>query len=306
MRVATFSRPLLGEGALNTWGSCCRSVLLRVTILLFLACACTCASGSALAAPRDHRRERDGADDRFEPYAFIGEVNNRFASEGRNLLDRRSEDDKSRVDRAVGFGFDYRVWGQDTSARQIVFGGQTVHTARTKVVASDSLASGTNQQDQFLEVLRDGTVFEALASLKIRWPFNWLSTSSGRAAVTAIYLKGQGGLIRSDVGSDDVLDNHFIGFGIEHLAGPYRDSFFELGTGRSELFEHDRRDWRFKAGASLNYTPGVDLSKGTEGGALGLFAEAWLDTDVGPGADDIQLYLGLFFDIEKVLAQYQK
>ncbi len=123
---------------------------------------------------------------------------------------------------------------------------------------------------------------------------------------TALYFKGQGGFIRSDVGSDDVLDNHFIGLGIEHLVGPYQDSFFEFGTGRTEVFERNHRDWRFKVGAGLNYRPGVDLDQGKDGEPVGLFAEAWLDADLGPGSDDMQLYMGLFFDVEKILSQYKK
>ncbi len=81
----------------------------------------------------------DTTDDRFQPYAFIGEVNNRFAGEARNVLDRRAKDDRDRVDHAAGFGFDYRVLGRTTGRWQLVFGGQTIHTARSKVAEIDSV-----------------------------------------------------------------------------------------------------------------------------------------------------------------------
>lgn len=143
-------------------------------------------------------RTPDTSDDRLAPYAFVGEVNNHFAASARNILDRRADEDKSRIDHAAGFGFDYRVLGQAASPWQLLINGQTVHPARTKLATNDSVNTATQQSDRFLEVLHDGTVLEAEASLKVRRVINTLQEGAGPAtAATAVYVKGQGGLIRS-------------------------------------------------------------------------------------------------------------
>lgn len=278
----------------------------RRELAFVLALLVTLFSITPVAAASKTPRPPDTLDDRFEPYAFIGEVNNRFAAGDRVLDPEAEDDDRKFIDHVAGFGFDYRLLGGAASPLQLVVAGQTIHSARAIVVDDTTGGVATPNPDDFLTVLRDGSTLETLASVRIRRALHWLQDGSDTVIATALFLKAQGGFIRTDVRGDDVLDSHFVGFGIEHLVGRYRDSFLEVGYGRTEIFERDRRDDRFKIGASLNYTPGADIEPGESGEEdealpVGFFAEFWFDSDLGPGSDDIQLYLGLFFDVDGIL-----
>ena len=260
--------------------------------------------GPALAKTGAKARA-DSLDDRFDPWAFIGEVNNRFASSRRDVDDGRDTDEKNRIDRTAGFGFDYRVVGAEAGQWQVMMSGETIHTVRT--IVTDTTSTSVPNTTQFLSAIRDANVFEALVNMRFRWTVNWCRSGKDSVPATAVYVKGQGGFIRTHAGDGSDLANHFVGVGVEHLIGPYKGSFVEVGTGRTELFEktpgRDFRKDRFKLGGNLNYTPGAD-STGEKDLPIGLFAQLWLDSDIGPGSDDLQLYLGLFFNIAPIFALY--
>ena len=110
----------------------------RLTLsLLFLSSCGTALPGPAFGAAGTKHTD-DTEDDRFEPWAFLGEVKNRFAA-SRGLVDQdpRDEDDKT--------------------------------------VVVDTASGSGGGSGQFLEVLRDGKALEALASVKLLRTINWIS-----------------------------------------------------------------------------------------------------------------------------------
>jgi hypothetical protein len=64
----------------------------------------------------------------------------------------------------------------------------------------------------------------------------------------------------------------------------------EFGFGRNDLFSEMRLS-RWKVDASLSKR----LSNG-----ISFFAQLVVDTDIGPGADSIQSFLGFNFDLRRI------
>lgn len=224
----------------------------------------------------------DAADESLRIYAFLGEVVDSFASSA-----RKSGDDGTAVGVTGGIEFHYVI-----VPRAMTLYAEFIHSKRQADVSAESALTGGGLTAAALEtVIESSNTLEWLGGLK-------LSRKSGDRE---IFLKIEGGFIRFADGADDVIDNHFLGLGVEHTTGKFRGSHAQFGVGRTDLFpvrggtDHwwDYLD-RWKAGAVAEYRPADDSR-------FGYFLETWLDTDVGREADDIQIYFGVFANLAEIL-----
>jgi len=246
--------------------------------------------------------------DRLDVQAFYAQVVNRFAATSRLMvLDEKND---SSTDQAIGFAFDYVLWdgrhGGRRSHYEAALFGEAVHSARiveTPCQPKDpnnpkageceptSGFKGTpDPKKDFFKLVRDASTLEWLGGATFGRYFN------GRE--TFIYMKLQGGFIRANEASDDLIDNHFMGLGIEHSGGDFDGSSAEFGWGKTDFFAPGHRNNRKKINVSLFYTPPAVKSK-----VVSFFVQGFLDSDFGPTSDDIQIYYGISFDVREILSK---
>ena len=226
-----------------------------------------------------------------------------FAGEARTYLN--PEASGTVHERGVfGFDFSYRLWdqakGNDMPAgnrwrQQTWVYGKTVHGARSAEldcnahpdvpVCSESFAVTTNPLNDGVYLLRNASSLEAF--LGVRHEFLGLNIG-GRNAARA-YIKGQVGFLTVARNVDDVVDMHHGAVGVMATNGDYRGSYIEIGLGRSDLFQTNRRK-RIKIDGRLSR----DI-----GGGVSFLAQMTVDVDGGSGGDSIQSYIGFDFDMSE-------
>jgi hypothetical protein len=280
------------------------------------------------------------ADDteRLQVDAFVGEVINNFAASARQTYvapDATSED--TTIQRLAGIQFEYRLAGRP-NAGGLRFTGLVAHGARTVEVScggspcptASPTPTATPAGSDLYAIIRDSSTLEWQGALRWVVPLNRASEdcnnaplpspspsptptasptsaakpagteSSEGCAETWLYPKVQAGFIRAKGATDDVIDNHFIGVGVEHRRGALAYSHVEVGWGRTDFFA-TKRSRRLKVDALLSYTPGLARSSTqTKEGIAGVFLKGRLDSDLGPGSDDITIFAGLRLDVSRL------
>ncbi|MEK6407825.1 MAG: hypothetical protein AABN34_12750 [Acidobacteriota bacterium] len=240
----------------------------------------------------------DDERDTFEASAYIGYAVDTFAAgDLRRYLN--PNDSGGVTERFVGgFDFGYRLIGHNNSKTQLWVYGETVHGVRSADVDCKAnpeldlcklnLFNPNNIGQATLAILRNATSLEAFTGL--RWEFATIQKGDDSAA--RMYLKGQLGLLTVAGGTDDVIDVHHIGLGVIATKGRMSNSYLEFGIGRTDLFvEHRHR--RFKVDGFLSWK----LSDNPKIGWMRPFAQITLDSDFGKGADSIQSYFGIDFEL---------
>jgi len=250
------------------------------------------------------RGDTSVADERggFEASAYVGYAIDTFAAgELRRYINPNDSGGVS--ERWVGgFDFAYRLFGNPTEQQLWVY-GETVHGVRSTDVdckANQNLAvckdlfDPVNAPDATLFILRNATSLEAFAGL--RWEFKTVNKTSDKYAAN-LYLKAQLGFLTVADGDEDIVDVHHVGFGAISTNGRYRGSYLEAGFGKTDLFK-EHRNRRFKVDGYLSIElPGVLKDR------FRPFAQMTVDSDFGKGADSIQSYFGLDFDLVCLFAK---
>lgn len=248
--------------------------------------------------------------DRLQVDAFLGEVLNNFsASAVQKYVNPEATKEGSKIQRLAGLSLEYRLSGKPAERGLRIsilaaHGARTVEVkcAETKLSPCPASASAPSAPaDEFYAIVRDSSTLEWYLGLR------WVMPIHG--GETWLYPKVQAGFVRAADASDDVIDNHFAGFGVEHRRGAFAYSHLELGWGRTDFFG-EKRSRRFKADALLSYTPGLARSSQTpkEGeapreGVAGFFIKGRLDSDLGPSSDDITIFAGIRLDVGLVMAR---
>jgi hypothetical protein len=239
--------------------------------------------------------------DRLEVSLFVGEVLNQFsAAERDQKLANPEAEDEDELQFTAGVEVHYRVMEKKKQRLYLFF--QAIHSARKFQEACPSTGDSTcdaaaandpqtAQPDDFFKIVQDSSVLEWLGGA--RWVFKMIEKGEPKAEV---YFKAQPGFIRSSEADGDSLDNYFAGFGVQLDSGPFDGTFAEMGWGRSEMFEEDKVNDRFKLGLALNYQP-------TRNDRMGFYFEGWADNDLGKGSDDVQIYFGISFDVGRAAGQ---
>jgi hypothetical protein len=247
---------------------------------------------------------RDGpfGDERedFEASGYVGVAIDNFAAQ--EIVNYLNPEANGVVHERSIFGLDfhYRLLASADRdhARQLWVYGETLHGARSEDLdcnAAPNVPSCKQKIADFvgnlpetaLYMLRNATSLEAFAGL--RYEFKNLNLPGRNPA--RLYAKGQLGFIEVSGSDGDAKAMHHVALGAGVVGGPRSGSYLEFGFGRTQLFVLNRNR-RIKIDGHLQQSLGAGLS---------LFAQLFADIDGADGADAIQSYWGLSFDIAQVV-----
>ncbi|MBZ5589905.1 MAG: hypothetical protein LAO05_15220 [Acidobacteriia bacterium] len=196
----------------------------------------------------------------------------------------------------AGFDFAYCLTGDpEPGKHQIWLYGRTVHGVRSSDVDCRQNPDtpvckdyGTDFGEQHLYILRNARTLEGFVAA--RWE---LPALPGTGDLARPYLKAQAGFLTVANNGGDVVGVHHVGVGIVAISGSYRDSFLEVGYGRTDLFATNPTK-RWKVGGFLTWHKASQ-----EWSGVAPFAAMVVDTDLGRGADSIQSYVGLSIQLDR-------
>ena len=186
--------------------------------------------------------------------------------------------------------------------------GETVHGVRSTDIDCSENADfptcaksftdiGQRPAENLLYILRNASSLEGYVGL--RWEFLPLNNLAGLDGTPAnLYFKAEAGFLRVSGQPDSALAMHRIALGAIASKGIWQNSYLEAGWGRSDVFQVNRRR-RLRVDGYLSR----QIAPAVLDGAVSFFARINVDTDLGPGADSIQSYVGFNFNIGKLLGK---
>jgi hypothetical protein len=256
-------------------------------------------SPPAPASPPPEQEERAT----FDASAFLGLGIDSFAAT--DLRRYLNPNDSGGVEERLvgGIDFEYRVLGnKELAGLKLWVLGETVHGLRSAEVDCQA-APAAEVCQPFLEqlanpgaptlfLLRKATSLEAFLGLR----FELAIIQRADADAAKLYLKAQAGFLTVAKSGGDVLDSHHVGLGLLAVKGRFAGSYLEVGFGRSDVFlEHTRR--RLKIDALLS------MGKAGGSGVIRPFVQFTVDSDLGSGADSIQSFLGVDFEVGRLFGK---
>jgi hypothetical protein len=241
----------------------------------------------------------------FEASAYLGLAIDTFASgDTRKYLNPNAP--SGPMERMVGgIDFGYRLVGHPLLrsevlhwawANQLWVYGETVHGVRssdvdctknpTFLTCQTALAIPGRAADQILYTFRNATSLEGFAGLR----YEFLTLQPRSLSPANLYVKAQAGFLTVSGTAGAAKAVHHVGLGAVATKGGFQDSYLEFGFGRNDLFaEHRLSRWKVDAYLSKALSNGVSF-----------FVQMTVDTDIGPGADSIQSFLGFNFDLKRI------
>lgn len=129
----------------------------------------------------------------------------------------------------------------------------------------------------------EGLIFEADS---IEWQAGLrFAVKSLNEGDTEVCFIGQGGFVQLLDTPGDVIDNHFVGVGIDHMEGDFKGSSIAVGYGKTDIFaEHNNS--RFKVRTQLMFAnPKLPMG-------AGVFLAGLLDSDLREGNDGMRIIFG--------------
>lgn len=246
--------------------------------------------------------------DTFDTSGYVGTAVDNFAPAGVGGYED-SEVGGPLVRVVGGFDFEFRLLGNSESSRQLWVFGETLHGVRRadincadpndKPAVCDPLTSA-NAGRQLQFVLEKATSMEAYTGFR----YEFLTLQAGADTPAKLYatarlgvmlLNGQATSANRTFDANHAYDTHHVGAGLLMPKGTFAGSQLEVGIGRTELFDHAgvKRGWRrLKIDGSLSFE--------INGPVYG-FVQLYADFDpVGPGADSVQTFFGLSFDVPEL------
>ena len=241
----------------------------------------------------------------FEASTYLGLAIDTFASgETRKYLNPNAPNGpKERM--VGGIDFAYRLMGRPVVRygdkrygwpNQLWIYGETVHGVRstdvdctknaTFLTCQNALALPTRAPDQILFTFRNATSLEGFAGFR----YEFFSLQPRSLSPANLYLKAQAGFLTVSGAPSAAKAIHHVGLGAIATKGVFQDSYLEFGFGRNDLFAQKRlRRWKVDGFVSRRLTQGISF-----------FAQITVDTDIGPGSDSIQSYVGFDFDLRRL------
>jgi hypothetical protein len=268
--------------------------------LASLCAASPAAAASITAAAKDSLPSKESRPSFTTSFYFGLGIDSFAASDLNKYLNPDESSDKK--ERGVGgFDFAYRLKGVEGHARQLWIYGETVHGVRSAdldLTGLDSLASFrlTGYADpgsRTLYILRNATSLEAFVGLRLEL---MQLAKDQESAVSSVYLFGEYGFLTVSGSGQDVLDQSFYGAGVGCVGGKLSGSRLQAGIGRSDFFGDLHHMTRFKVDGELNWTSEAMQARG-----MSMFSQLTVDSDVGPGSDSVQSYLGFSFELKNFL-----
>jgi hypothetical protein len=249
--------------------------------------------------------------DSFEASAYLGlSVDTFTASDFRSVVYNNPNEASEKRERMIGgFDFGYRLIGDPHSPKQpqLWIYGETLHGARsaevdcsgpdnTKPSVCSVKENPLNPQNavgagqKLVYLLRNASTLEGFVGLRAEF----LPIQLGSRDPARLYVNGQLGFLSIADSGGDVFDVHHVGLGAVSTAGRFEGSHLEVGYGRNDVFLLNRHK-RFKVDGCLTWG-GAKLQK------VGLkpFFQLLVDADLSNGADSVQTFFGLNFDLSKI------
>ena len=243
----------------------------------------------------------------FEANAYAGIAIDSFAAPELNKYLNPDASGLIRERAIAGFDFEYRVLGDASNPGMTQFWlyGKTEHGVRSADVdcslASNSTLpvcgnffksnlSALQPTTKFIYMLQNASSLEAFTGMRWEFPaIRRMGVDSARP-----YINVQFGFLSvAGTGSGAILMNH-AGLGLVITTGRFTHSHLEAGLGRTSLFLRDpnRRlivdgylEWQSKVFSVVKARPFVQMT---------------VDSGLGSGADSVETYLGLKFDLDKI------
>ncbi len=239
----------------------------------------------------------------FEVSFYFGLAIDTFAaSEKRLYLNPDSASGKQ--ERAVGgIDFEYRLYGKPANPFQLWVYGDSMHGMRSAEIDCSANGNadfflcrqgrlnyqtfrGRDPAADLLLMIRNASSLEGMTGLR----FEFLTLNKNGSDPGNLYFKAQAGFLDVAGSPGGALAEHQLALGAIATNGFFQGSYIEGGWGRSDLFTTHRHG-RKKMDAFLTWK---------FVGAIRAFAQVTVDTDLGPGSDSIQSYVGLDFDLRGV------
>ena len=207
----------------------------------------------------------------------------------------------------AGVNFAYRMFKASSSPQfpaQLWVYGETVHGERSTEVDCNSAPDTCKLFDPtgfdvsklgstFFAILRNSSSLEGYAGARLEF----MKLNPGSADSANLYIKSQLGFITVQNNGGDIVDDHIkVAIGAIMTNGLFKHSYLEAGYGKSDLFAM-HRGRRFKVDGYLEWQlPGTNRFSR----AISPFLQLSVDSDFGPGSDDVRAYYGLNFDIKEL------
>lgn len=250
-------------------------------------------------------------DDDREPQSatlFLGSAIDNFAAgDLRTYLNPSASSDVQTFERLIGgVQFSWRLSrsamrtkdGTDVRGdRQLWLYGWTVHGVRSSDVTCSEedkanpnsvcsdVDAGVDPTGRFRYIVRNASSLEA--AIGLRWEFLRLDASATGSA--RLFLSVQESLLTVSGTDGDVAQQNHVGVGVTAPTGQFAESYIEVGYGGSDLFAvHPYQRWKFNGFVTWN----LRNSENVRG-----FARIVVDADFGPGADSVQTYLGIRWNL---------
>ncbi len=270
-------------------------------LYLVLLIACKALAGTPPPEPCPNTVTDCRAD--FEASAHAGIAVDSFASAELNNYVNPDASGVLRERAVAGFSFEYRVLGDrsNPNAPQLWVYGESQHGVRSADVDCSLAANSTvpvcsgflplKPATQFIYMLRNATSLEAYTGA--RWEFSRHSAARRKfcpALLERTVWFPQSRLAGSGAGA---IGMQHLAVGLVATTGRFLESHLEVGVGRTSLFLQPNSrlkvdaylEWESKVFAVIKARPFVQLT---------------VDSDHGPGADSIETYIGLKFDLDKI------
>jgi hypothetical protein len=154
--------------------------------------------------------------------------------------------------------------------------------------------TSANAANAFLAVLRNASSLEAFSGLRLEF----LKLHRGAESSANLYVKSQLGFITVENNSAGVVDSHTkLGLGAIMTSGPFSGSYLETGWGKTDLFA-THRGRRFKVDGYIQWK--VPIAEQNHQFAIYPFFQLSVDSDFGPGSDDVRTYYGINLNIREL------
>ncbi len=260
----------------------------------------------------------------FEATAYFGTIVDTFAPDSVGGYQNPEAGSSQKLRSTFGIDFDYRAIGNEDSRVQLWLKGETQHGVRTADINCEIPRNLSPEEEARVKELlppvcpelgqsdlrhRARYILEHASSLEafIGPRVEFLTLQRGSASPARLYVSGRFGFIALQQ-APSVFKSMHLGLGVRMSDGAFKDSYFEAGWGRNELFRANTQPGdtqkfqaRFKVDALLSF--GLDAIP-VIGEAPRFFVEMRIDNDVRrSAADSVQTLFGIDVDLKKAFGQ---
>jgi len=269
-------------------------------------------NGASVAVERTGCESASDTRENFEATFYAGASIDSFAAnETKNYIGYSSAQSGPQTGYVAGIDFAYRLAKRNPESRwplQLWVYGETVHGQRSTEVDCGQVQGANGSQlpevcagfspataaSAFLSILRNSSSLEGYGGVRLEF----LKFNRGDSNSANLYAKSQLGFLTVQNNGGDVVDDHTkVALGTIMTNGQFRDSYLEVGYGRSDLF-YLHRGRRLKLDGYVQW-------KVADTVPFYPFFQITVDADMGRGSDSIRTYYGINMDIRELTDRFR-